>query len=75
MRFSFIRPCAVGVVTPDGDRTTWHYGVGECVDFTSPSVVTLATRTHMDFLLPDGSVLIAVPLNAIHWEPAPVSCV
>ena len=70
MRISFNYPCDIAVVTLDGDLTSWRFGVGEVVEVVSPGTITLEARSTMDYALPDGSVLLNVPLAAVRHEAA-----
>jgi hypothetical protein len=49
--------------------TTTVFGVGEVVRYVWPTVVTLEAKTHTDFELEDGTILLNVPLAAIYYEP------
>ena len=69
MRCSFNYPCHVGALMPDGDMTTMVFGCGEVIDVKC-AVRTLEARTHNDFELEDGTVLVNVPNGALHYEPA-----
>lgn len=70
MRLSFKYPCRVGVVLPDGSMTSMTFGMGERTQVViNTGCITLEARTHRDFELADGTLLINVPLNAIWLEP------
>lgn len=75
MRFSFNYPCRIGVVLPDGDMTTLMFGCGEVVFPVNAGCLTMEARTHQDFELEDGTLLVNVPLSAITWEADDAHCV
>lgn len=68
MRLAFNYPCRVGVVLPDGCMTTMMFGCGEVINVVNAGCLTLEARTHQDFELEDGTLLVNVPLRALHLE-------
>jgi len=75
MRFAFNYVCHVGAVMPDGDMTTMVFGANEVIEPINMGCLTLEARTHQDFELKDGTVILDVPLAAIRLEPEHADCV
>lgn len=67
MRLVFTYPCHVGIVTADGDMTTAMFNLGDAVNVVNAGCLLLDSepRTHMDFELEDGTLLLNVPFAAI----------
>lgn len=68
MYLAFKHPCIVGVTTMDGTMSCWSFNLGDKVKIDHPAVVTLEGRSHRDFALEDGTVLLNVPMKSVWLE-------
>jgi hypothetical protein len=48
--------------------TTMNFGMGEVVRVSNCGCLTMEARSHQDFELDDGTLLVNVPLQALHLE-------
>jgi hypothetical protein len=48
--------------------STMVFGCGEVINVVNVGCLTLEARTHQDFELDDGTLLVNVPLQALHLE-------
>ena len=67
-KFSFNRKCQVGVVTPEGDLRSVRFGLGSLVEFIAPLLLDIESPDTRDVVIPDGSILKNVPVDAIDLE-------